>query len=181
MLSNLLKKASVAALALSTAVSAYSTCVVPFGGPGVDDSVAVRSLLANCSTNAEIVFSSCTTYNISTPINFGTLNNVTVSILGNLNLPQSIPYIQSLVNVTGSLYWFTFKVSCNPSLELDSQTKYNRAQTLLSRATKIPQKVSSTRTASNGGQQRNTSLPSAVSPCVPMASASTSIKQQSDT
>jgi len=110
MLSKLFKQATLASVALATVASAYSTCVVPFGGQGVDDSAAVRALLPNCSSNAEIVFSSCTTYNISTPINFGTLNNVTISILGNLNLPSSIPYVQSLVNATakGSLYWFTF-------------------------------------------------------------------------
>jgi len=110
MLSNLFKQATLASVALATAASAYSTCVVPFGGQGIDDSVAVRALLPNCSSNAEIVFSSCTTYNISTPINFGTLKNVTISILGNLDLPRSIPYVQSLVNATAtqSLYWFTF-------------------------------------------------------------------------
>jgi polygalacturonase len=104
-----LNKAVSTLLALMATASAYTTCVVPFGGPGVDDAATVRAMLPNCSTNAEIIFSSCTTYNISTAINFGTLQNVTVSILGNLNMPSSIPYVQSLVNVTGSLYFFTFK------------------------------------------------------------------------
>lgn len=109
MLFSLSKTASIAVLTLSATplAQAYKTCVVPFGGPGVDDSAAVRALLPKCSNNSEIIFSSCTTYNISTPINFGTLHNVTISILGNLDLPRSIPYVQSLVNVTGSLYWFT--------------------------------------------------------------------------
>jgi hypothetical protein len=44
----------------------------------------------------------------STPIDFGTLQNVEIKILGNLHLPQSIPYIQNLVNASaGRLYWFT--------------------------------------------------------------------------
>lgn len=83
------------------------TCKVKFGGPGIDDSATVRALLPNCSTNAEIIFKANTDYNISTPINFGILNNVKITINGNLHLPTSIPYVQSLVNVTGSLYWFT--------------------------------------------------------------------------
>jgi len=106
-------RAASAILALSSFASAYKTCVVPFGGSGVDDSDAVRALLPDCSTDAEIVFSSCTTYNISTPIDFGTLSNVTISILGNLDLPQSIPYVQAQVNATAKqrLYWFTIAVS----------------------------------------------------------------------
>ncbi|TKA73655.1 hypothetical protein B0A55_06504 [Friedmanniomyces simplex] len=106
---NTAKHNSLALLALTSLTSAFQTCVVPLGGPGIDDSDAVRALLPNCSANAEIVFSSCTTYNISTPINFGTLSNVTISILGDLNLPASIPYVQSLVNATAkqSLHWFT--------------------------------------------------------------------------
>ena len=109
-----MKQASLALVAISSVASAFQTCTVPFGGPGIDDSEAVRTLLPKCSSNAEIIFTSCTTYNISTPINFGTLSNVTVSILGNLNLPSSISYVQGLVNATASksLYWFTFKVSC---------------------------------------------------------------------
>lgn len=109
MLLNLVHLSAVA-LALAPIASAYTTCKVPNSPKGFDDSNNVRALLANCSTNAEIIFSEGKNYNISTPINFGTLNNVTISILGNLNLPDSIPYVQSLVNVTGSLYWFTIKV-----------------------------------------------------------------------
>ena len=107
-----MKTTSLSLLALTTAASAYQTCVVPFGGSGVDDSDAVRALLPNCSSDAEIVFASCTTYNISTPLDFGTLSNVTITILGDLNLPESIPYVQSLVNATAGqrLSWFTIAV-----------------------------------------------------------------------
>jgi hypothetical protein len=96
----------------------------------VDDSQAVRDLLSSCSNDAEIVFSGFTKYNISwapvphsasftqrqadryprrTPIDFGILNNVEIKILGNLELPRSISYVQSLVNasVGQRLYWFT--------------------------------------------------------------------------
>jgi hypothetical protein len=109
-----------ALLALASITSAFKSCVVPFGGEGVDDSDAVRALLPNCSRDAEIVFSSCKNYNISTPINFGALSNVTISILGNLNLPDSIPYVQSLVNGSAGqkLSWFTISVSMAPLLDL---------------------------------------------------------------
>lgn len=110
MVSPLVRCAAIALALVSTCSAAFKQCIVPNSPKGIDDSVAVRALLANCSSNAEIIFSEGKNYNISTPINFGTLNNVTISILGNLNLPTSIPYVQSLVNVTGSLYWFTFAV-----------------------------------------------------------------------
>ena len=38
---------------------------VPFGGKGVNDALALPGILANCSSNATIVFSDQTTYNIS--------------------------------------------------------------------------------------------------------------------
>ena len=38
---------------------------VPFGGPGVDDSVALNQTIANCTTDSTIVFTANTTYNIS--------------------------------------------------------------------------------------------------------------------
>lgn len=38
---------------------------VPFGGLGIDDAIALRSMLPNCLTNTVIVFKTHTTYNIS--------------------------------------------------------------------------------------------------------------------
>lgn len=150
MFSDLIKKASVAVLALSTTASAWETCIVPSGGAGVDDSQGVRDLLPLCSNNSEIIFASCTNYNISTPINFGTLHNVTITILGNLNLPQSITYVQSLVNVTGSLYWFTIAVSCSLHICIPDSNLF-RASTSLSKVTKTPTKASYTHTVNSGG------------------------------
>lgn len=150
MFSNLVGLAAIA-LSLATSATAYTTCKVPDSPKGFDDSANVRALLANCSTNAEIVFSEGKNYNISTPINFGTLNNVTISILGNLNLPDSIPYVQSLVNVTGSLYWFTIKVNLSRH-EVTKVLTYPRATMLFYKEIPTRTKGSFIHTASNGGK-----------------------------
>ncbi|WWC59101.1 uncharacterized protein I303_101649 [Kwoniella dejecticola CBS 10117] len=113
--------AVITALSALTTVIAQQTCVVPFGGYGVNDVEALTALLPNCSNDATIVFQDGVKYNISTPVDFGTLNNVEIQINGNLQLPKSIPYVQELVNATagGRLYWFTMQgynitVSGNP-------------------------------------------------------------------
>ncbi|KAK8865572.1 hypothetical protein IAR55_000716 [Kwoniella newhampshirensis] len=96
------------AVSLATSTQAYKTCVVPFGGPGVDDTLGLTAMLPNCSTDASIVFQEHTTYNISTPVVFSNLSHVEINILGNLDLPKSIPYVQAAVNASGGrLYWFS--------------------------------------------------------------------------
>ena len=48
------------------------------------------------------------TATFSTPVNFGQLKNVEIAMEGNLELPQNIPYVQSVVNASGgSVRWFT--------------------------------------------------------------------------
>ncbi|RSH89652.1 hypothetical protein EHS25_002203 [Saitozyma podzolica] len=97
-----------AALLCGALVGAHQTCVVPHGGKGVNDAIGLKSLLSNCSTDATIVFQEKTTYNISTPVVMSNLSNVEIQILGNLDLPKSIPYVQAAVNASGGrLYWFT--------------------------------------------------------------------------
>jgi hypothetical protein len=45
-----------------------------------------------------------------TPINFGTLNNVEVELLGNILFPQNITYVQQVVNASSAnSYWITMK------------------------------------------------------------------------
>lgn len=90
------------------------TCVVPSSyesSNGVaDDSPAFASALAKCSSDSVITFNEGVEYNIFTPIVATNLSNVEIQVEGNLNLPQNISYIQTLVNATssGTLYWFTF-------------------------------------------------------------------------
>ncbi|WWC87255.1 uncharacterized protein L201_002143 [Kwoniella dendrophila CBS 6074] len=87
-------------LASLASTQAYQNCVVPHGGYGIDDAQGLKAILPNCSSDATIVFQEGKNYNISTPVNFGTLKNVEIQVLGNLELPKSIPYVQSLVNAT---------------------------------------------------------------------------------
>ncbi|KAF8589113.1 glycoside hydrolase family 28 protein [Ramaria rubella] len=89
------------------AASAFTTCIVPHQD-GTDDVPALQATIADCSSNAKILFKQGTTYNISTPVKFGTLNNVEIAFEGNLQLPKGIPYVQSIVNASGgSVHWFT--------------------------------------------------------------------------
>lgn len=75
------------------AASQKKTFVVPHT-EGADDAVAVRAALSNFSSDSIILFEKGKTYNIWTPINFGTLTNVEIAIEGNITLPESIPEVQ---------------------------------------------------------------------------------------
>ncbi|KAG8733934.1 hypothetical protein FRC11_014878 [Ceratobasidium sp. 423] len=86
-----------AALALLPLVSAYSkTFVVPHVD-GQDDSPAVVAALANYSSNSLILFKGGVTYNLWTPINFGTLTNCEVAFEGNATYPTDIATVQAEV------------------------------------------------------------------------------------
>ncbi|ELU45335.1 glycoside hydrolase family 28 protein [Rhizoctonia solani AG-1 IA] len=86
-----------AALALLPLVSAYSkTFVVPHVD-GKDDSPAVIAALANYSSDSLILFQKGVTYNLWTPINFGSLTNSEVAFEGNATYPTSIAAVQAEV------------------------------------------------------------------------------------
>ncbi|KAG8971902.1 hypothetical protein FRC05_010571 [Tulasnella sp. 425] len=91
-----------------TLVASYSkTFVVPHVD-GQDDTPALKAVLANYSSDAQILFQRGVSYNIWTPINFGKLTNVEISVQGNLSYPTSIATIQSIVANTTiySGFWF---------------------------------------------------------------------------
>lgn len=76
---------------------AWTTYVVPYSG-GLDDSPALAAAFsanANLSTNATILFQKGVTYNILTPIVFPRLQNVLVSVQGNLSYAADIVATQS--------------------------------------------------------------------------------------
>lgn len=88
-------------------------CIIPrsSGLPTgtTNDSPAVASAFASCSKDAVITFQQGAEYNIFSPISATNLSNVEIQILGNLNLPQNITAVQTLVNASGgTLYWFKF-------------------------------------------------------------------------
>ncbi|CUA67839.1 hypothetical protein RSOLAG22IIIB_03269 [Rhizoctonia solani] len=89
-------------LALLPLVSAYSkTFVVPHVD-GQDDSPAVVAALANYSSDSLILFKKGVTYNLWTPINFGSLTNSEIAFEGNATLPIDIATIQA---ETYPKYW----------------------------------------------------------------------------
>lgn len=91
-------------------------CVIPSiyaltNGTG-DDSPAIAAAFKDCSSNAVIVFSEGTDYNVFNPITAVDLDNVGIQMQGNLHLPQNITYVQAIVNGSGANsytttpYWF---------------------------------------------------------------------------
>ena len=75
------------------ATTTKKTFVVPHT-EGADDAPAVRAALPNFTSDSIILFEKGKTYNIWTPLNFGTLTNVEIAFEGNVTLPQSIPEVQ---------------------------------------------------------------------------------------
>lgn len=92
---------------------ALKTCVVPSkykcSNGTASDSPAIAKAFADCSKDAVIEFREGVEYNVFTPIKATNLSNVVISLKGNLNLPQDIPAVQSIVAAGGgSIHWFEF-------------------------------------------------------------------------
>ncbi|KAJ7642073.1 pectin lyase-like protein [Roridomyces roridus] len=106
-------------LSLITLVSvafAWDTLTVPHT-PGQDDTPGLLALVTSHPSNATILFSQGTTYNIFSAIKFPALTNVEISIQGNLTYPEDIGAIQDVVAASsfpGS--WFTFSGGNNVTL-----------------------------------------------------------------
>ena len=97
--------------------SRNKTCTISSGyessnGRG-DDSPAIAAAFAECSENAEIIFSEGANYNVFHPIEATNLSNVAINVQGNLHLSQDITAVQTIVNASssGNVYWFTFSGS----------------------------------------------------------------------
>ncbi|KAJ6557844.1 pectin lyase fold/virulence factor [Mycena capillaripes] len=86
--------------------------------PGADDSPSIRDAIANCTNNATILFDQGVEYNSFTPVQFTLGQDVTVQLLGNINLPSNITQVQA--GVTGKFYrsgWFSV-TSTGPGVSL---------------------------------------------------------------
>ncbi|KAF7292275.1 Pectin lyase-like protein [Mycena kentingensis (nom. inval.)] len=95
---------------------AWYTFVVPHT-PGADDTPALLALATAHPSDATLLFSKGTTYNIFTPIKFPVFTNVEVRIEGNLTYPEDIPTIQALVGSSSFPgAWFTFSGGTNVTL-----------------------------------------------------------------
>ncbi|KAF8527382.1 pectin lyase fold/virulence factor [Hysterangium stoloniferum] len=90
----------------STALASITNTFVVPHVDGADDAPAIRAALANFRSHSCILFEKGKTYNIWTPLDFGTLTNVEVAIEGNITLPKSIPEVQAIVNASVSLVPF---------------------------------------------------------------------------
>ncbi|KAJ7634464.1 pectin lyase fold/virulence factor [Roridomyces roridus] len=99
--------ASVASAATGTATAPpRPTCTVVHS-PDADDSPSIVAAVQSCTDNATILFQSGVEYNCFTPVQFTLGQDVTVQILGNINLPANITQVQA--GVTGKFYrsgWF---------------------------------------------------------------------------
>ncbi|KAK7044916.1 glycoside hydrolase family 28 protein [Favolaschia claudopus] len=107
--------------ATTTTTSPRPTCTV-IHTPGADDSPSIREAVANCNSNATILFSEGTEYNSFTPVQFNLGQDVTIQLLGNINLPLNITEVQA--GVTGKLYksgWFLVS-STGPGVSLVGPT-----------------------------------------------------------
>ena len=84
------------ALPFVTLSAAWTTYIVPYSSGG-DDTPALTAALSNnkdLATNATILFQKGVTYNILTPLTFPSLQNVIVSIEGNLTYAADIKKTQ---------------------------------------------------------------------------------------
>ena len=86
------------------AASGTKICIVPSSNGDGDDTPAVEAAFAKCSSNAIVSFSEGVDYNIFTPVTATNLSNVTISMRGNLHLPQNITAIQSAMPLSCSSY-----------------------------------------------------------------------------
>lgn len=69
-------------------------CVVPSSNDASDDSSAIASAFAQCSSDSIIEFSAGVNYNVFKPIKATNLSNVELAVNGNLHLPQDIASVR---------------------------------------------------------------------------------------
>ncbi|CAG7850819.1 Probable exopolygalacturonase C; AltName: Full=Galacturan 1,4-alpha-galacturonidase C; AltName: Full=Poly(1,4-alpha-D-galacturonide)galacturonohydrolase C; Flags: Precursor [Serendipita indica DSM 11827] len=72
------------------------TCVVPHKD-GQDDSPEIVKVFQQCNKNAQIVFKEGVDYNMWSPMSWVNLSGVTISLNGNLHLPNNITAVQQKV------------------------------------------------------------------------------------
>lgn len=99
---------------------AWTTYVVPHS-EGADDGLTLTKAFAanpQLATNTKILFKKGITYNILTPLLFPALENVIVSVQGNLSYGADIKATQEIVGSSAfSGHWFKFTGGSNVTLE----------------------------------------------------------------
>lgn len=99
---------------------AWTTYVVPHSS-GKDDTPALAAAFSankGLAKDATILFQKGVTYNIATPLTFPKLQNVVVSIQGNITYAADIKVTQAIVQSSSYPgHWFTFSGGTNVTLE----------------------------------------------------------------
>lgn len=97
-------------LASVASAACRKTCVVPKSNGTESDSSAIQETFDRCSKDSTILFEEGVDYNVFEPIAALNLDNVIISVQGNLHLPQDIPTVQQIVvDNGGRVEWFEFK------------------------------------------------------------------------
>ena len=105
-----LKSLTLALLASVASAACRKTCVVPSSNGTESDSPAIQETFDRCSKDSTILFEKNVDYNVFEPIAALKLDNVIISVQGNLHLPQDIPTVQKIVADNGGrVEWFEFK------------------------------------------------------------------------
>lgn len=84
------------ALSSASLALAWTTYIVPHSG-GKDDTLALAAAFAadlTLATNATIIFEKGVTYNMLTPISFPRLENIIISVQGNISYAADIQETQ---------------------------------------------------------------------------------------
>ncbi|KFA78787.1 hypothetical protein S40288_08984 [Stachybotrys chartarum IBT 40288] len=104
------KTLALALLASVASAACRKTCVVPKSNGTESDSLAIQETFDRCSNDSTILFQEGVDYNVFEPIAALSLDNVIISVQGNLHLPQDIPTVQQIVvDNGGRVEWFEFK------------------------------------------------------------------------
>ncbi|KAJ9093527.1 hypothetical protein QFC21_006361 [Naganishia friedmannii] len=85
-------------------------CVIKALGGTANDSPAINQAFKDCNNGGTVAFEYGVNYNAFTPVNALNLTDVHIEFLGNVNLPQDIPYVQDIVanSKEFSGHWFRF-------------------------------------------------------------------------
>ncbi|KAM0328640.1 hypothetical protein ACHAQA_005052 [Verticillium albo-atrum] len=102
-----LRSLSVVLLVGVASAACRQKCVVPSSNGTESDSEAIQDVLDRCSKDSLILFEEGVDYNVFEPIAALTLDNVIISVQGNLHLSQDISAVQKIV-AAGNGHWFNF-------------------------------------------------------------------------
>jgi len=89
------------------------TCIMPKNttvNEG-DDTPGILNATAHCGEHSRLLFAAGTTYNLFTPLQFSSINNVEFVFEGNLTLSENVTEVQNIVRNTKTFpgHWIQIK------------------------------------------------------------------------